>query len=170
MKIYLLSVLLVIFFTNPFVGFAGNNNDKLSAKGSSSGNSSENKVIQITQDDFIEKIFDYKNNKDWKYKGDKPAIIDFYAEWCGPCKLLAPILAELQEEYKGKIQVYKVDAEKNRELAAVFGVNAYPTIFFIPMEELPAGARGLLPKEELEKIIETHLKVSKYNGVTEFSK
>jgi len=168
MKICFLSILLGIFSLYSFSAFAENNNDKSSASNTSSTNNTNNKVIQMTQDDFIEKIFDYKNNKEWKYKGDKPAIIDFYAEWCGPCKMLAPILAELQEEYKGKIQVYKVDAEKNRELAAIFGVSAYPTIFFIPMgEEIPQGVRGLLPKAELEKIIESHLKVPKYEGVVE---
>ena len=158
MKPYFLSILLGLFSLYSFSAFAGDN----------SKNTTTNKVIQITQDDFIEKIFDYKNNSEWKYEGDKPLIIDFYAEWCGPCKLLAPILAELQEEYKGKIQVYKVDAEKNRELAAVFGVNAYPTIFFIPTgSAIPQGVRGLLPKEQLEKIIETHFKVSKYDGVVD---
>ena len=128
---------------------------------SSSTQKDDHKVISLNQNDFIEKIFDYKNNAEWKYKGDKPAIIDFYAEWCGPCKLLAPILAELQLEYKEKIQIYKVDAEKNRELAAVFGVSAYPTIIFIPMAATPASARGLLPKSELERIIGEFLKVSK---------
>ena len=121
----------------------------------------DHKVISLNQDVFIEKIFDYKNNKEWKYKGDRPAIIDFYAEWCGPCKKLAPILVELQQEYKEKIQIYKIDAEKNRELAAVFGVTAYPTIIFIPMNANPASAKGLLPKEELERIIREFLKVDK---------
>ncbi|MDR2928096.1 MAG: thioredoxin [Cytophagaceae bacterium] len=152
-----------LFLLQSFSGFAGNPLNSTSAGSSKSASEQENKVIQLTQDDFIEKIFDFKNSKDWKYKGKKPAIIDFYAEWCGPCKMLAPILVELQNEYKEKIQIYKIDAEKNRELAAAFGVNAYPTIFFIPMEDKPAGAKGLLPKEKLEEIIETYLKVSKHN-------
>jgi len=119
------------------------------------------KVITLDEAAFIDKVFDYKNNQEWSYKGDRPAIIDFYADWCGPCKQLAPILAQLQSEYGNKIQVYKVDAEANRELAAAFGVTAYPTMLFIPMDAEPAGARGLLPKEELERIINTYLKVEK---------
>ncbi len=125
------------------------------------GNSSSHEVISLNEAGFIESIFDYKNNKEWNYKGDRPAIIDFYAEWCGPCKQLAPILVEIQKEYGDKIQVYKIDAEKNRQLAAVFGVDAYPSLLFIPMQEKPGGAKGLLPKEELERIIETFLKVKK---------
>ncbi|HLW07726.1 MAG TPA: thioredoxin [Marinilabiliaceae bacterium] len=121
----------------------------------------EAKVITLDEAAFIDKVFDFKNNQKWSYKGDRPAIIDFYADWCGPCKLLAPILAQLQSEYGSKIQVYKVDAEANRELAAAFGVTAYPTMLFIPMDAEPAGARGLLPKEELERIISTYLKVEK---------
>jgi len=122
---------------------------------------STSQVISLDEASFILKVFDFKNSKEWAYKGDRPAIIDFYAEWCGPCKRLAPVLVELQQEYGDKIQVYKVDAEKNRELAASFGVDAYPTLLFIPMNEKPAGAKGLLPKEELERIIGTFLKVTK---------
>lgn len=118
-------------------------------------------VIALDEASFSEKVFDFRNNTEWNYKGDRPAIIDFYATWCGPCKRLAPILVELQSEYGEKIQIYKVDAEKNRELAAAFGVTAYPTVLFIPMDADPAGAKGLLPKEELERIIETFLKVTK---------
>jgi len=124
-------------------------------------NSDTPQVISLNEAAFIEQVFDFKTSKEWNYKGDRPAIIDFYAEWCGPCKRLAPILAELQQEYGDKIQVYKVDAEKNRQLAAAFGVNAYPSLLFIPMNDKPAGAKGLLPKEELERIIETFLKVKK---------
>lgn len=118
-------------------------------------------VIALDEASFAEVVFDFKNSSEWDYKGDRPAIIDFYATWCGPCKRLAPVLVELQSEYGDKIQIYKVDAEKNRELAAAFGVTAYPTMLFIPMDEDPAGAKGLLPKEELERIIETFLKVTK---------
>ncbi len=118
-------------------------------------------VIALDEASFAEKVFDFKNSTEWDFKGDRPAIIDFYATWCGPCKRLAPVLVELQGEYGEKIQIYKVDAENNRELAAAFGVTAYPTMLFIPMDADPAGAKGLLPKEELERIIETFLKVTK---------
>ncbi|HHU58291.1 MAG TPA: thioredoxin fold domain-containing protein [Bacteroidales bacterium] len=118
-------------------------------------------VIALDDAAFVDQVFDYRNNTEWAFKGERPAIIDFYADWCGPCKRLAPILVELQKEYGDKIQIYKVDAERNRELAAAFGVTAYPTMLFIPMDGDPAGARGLLPKEELERIIGEFLKVSK---------
>ncbi|MCL2073950.1 MAG: thioredoxin domain-containing protein [Marinilabiliaceae bacterium] len=152
----------VLIFISIGMVLSENNLEKNSEVSSFSSSQSENhKVISLNEKEFIEKVFDYKNNKDWKYKGDRPAIIDFYAEWCGPCKRLAPILVELQLEYKDKIQIYKVDAEKNRELAAIFGVTAYPTIVFIPMNTNPALAKGLLPKEELERIIGEFLKVTK---------
>ncbi len=118
-------------------------------------------VISLNDDGFVKHIFDYKNSQTWNYKGDKPAIIDFYADWCGPCKQLAPILANIQKEYGSKLQIYKIDAEANRQLAAAFGVTAYPTILFIPKNGDPAGVRGLLPKEELERIVSEFLKVEK---------
>ncbi len=127
----------------------------------SPANTPKNEVIELDESGFIKHVFDYKNNTEWNYKGDKPAIIDFYASWCGPCKQLAPILVSLQADYGGKIQVYKIDAEANRELAAAFGVTAYPTVLFVPKTGDPAGVRGLLPKEELEKIIGDFLKVTK---------
>jgi len=127
----------------------------------SSNEAKGSQVISLDEAGFAEKVFDFKNSKQWSYKGDRPAIIDFYATWCGPCKRLAPMLVEIQKEYGEKIQIYKVDAEKNRELAAAFGVTAYPTMLFIPMGADPAGAKGLLPKEEIERIIETFLKVTK---------
>ncbi|TCO06805.1 thioredoxin [Natronoflexus pectinivorans] len=131
------------------------------ANPSSAPAANANRVIELNEDSFIQKVFDFRNSETWEYKGDRPAIVDFYAVWCGPCKQLAPILEELQSEYGEKIQIYKVDAEKNRELAAAFGVSAYPTMIFIPMDADPAGARGLLPKEELERIIADFLNVEK---------
>ncbi len=118
-------------------------------------------VIHLTKATFKDLVFDFENNKEWKYNGTVPAILDFYADWCGPCKMLAPVLEDLQKQYGGKIQVYKINTETERELAATFGIQSLPTLVFIPMNEKPQAAMGFQPKEELEKIISEVLKVSK---------
>ncbi len=115
----------------------------------------------LTKDTFLEKVFNYTENKDWKFEGDKPAIIDFYADWCGPCKMIAPILEELSEEYKGKVDIYKVDTEAEQELAAAFAIRSIPSMLFIPMGAQPQMANGALPKVELERIISEVLQVEK---------
>jgi len=115
----------------------------------------------LTRDAFLEKVFDYTKNKDWKFEGDKPAIIDFYADWCGPCKMIAPVLEQLSEEYEGKIDIYKIDTEKEQELSAAFGVRSIPTLLFCPVGEEPQMANGALPKPDLEKVIAQVLKVTK---------
>ncbi len=94
-----------------------------------------------------EKIFDYDKNKDWKFEGELPAIVDFYADWCGPCKMVAPVLEELSGEYDGKINIYKVDTEAEQELAAVFGIRSIPSILFIPKNGQPQMSMGAMPKE-----------------------
>ncbi|MCX8010198.1 MAG: thioredoxin [Ignavibacteria bacterium] len=108
----------------------------------------------LTKETFLEKVFDYENNTEWKYNGELPAIIDFYADWCGPCKMVAPILEELSEEYAGKIKIYKVDTEVEQELAAVFGIRSIPSLLFIPMNDKPQMAMGALPKEAFVDIID----------------
>ena len=96
------------------------------------------KVIHINQSEFIEKVYDYKKNPDkWVYEGSKPAIIDFYADWCGPCRRLSPVLEKLAEKYKDKIVIYKVNTDKERELAAAFGITSLPTLVFIPLGDTP---------------------------------
>ena len=113
------------------------------------------KTITLTKADFLKKIFDYQSNpEDWDYLGDKPAIIDFYADWCAPCKIVAPILEELATEYAEEIYVYKVNTDKERELAAAFGINTIPSLLFIPMNEYPQMAQGALPKNTLKELIE----------------
>lgn len=101
----------------------------------------------LTKETFIEKIFDFENEKEWKYKGERPAIIDFYADWCGPCKTVAPIIEELSEEYKGKVDVYKIDTEDQQELSAVFGIRSIPSLLFIPMDAQPQMSAGAIPKD-----------------------
>ncbi|QEC69874.1 thioredoxin [Panacibacter ginsenosidivorans] len=114
-------------------------------------------TIQLTTQDFKEKIFNYETEQEWKYKGDIPAIIDFYADWCGPCKMVAPVLEELAKEYNGKLNVYKVNTEKEIELSAVFGIQSIPTFLFIPVDELPMMQPGAFPKKVFKEIIETRL-------------
>lgn len=133
----------------------------LSMKVAASNKGDETMAINITKEDFLKKVMDYKNNPtEWKYLGDKPAIIDFYASWCGPCKMLAPIMEELAKEYDGKMYVYKVDTEAEQELAQIFGIRSIPSILFIPMEGKPMMTQGALPKTELKKIISENLGVN----------
>jgi thioredoxin 1 len=107
----------------------------------------------LTKETFLEKVFNYEKNTEWQYEGDLPCIIDFYADWCGPCKIVAPILEELSKEYDGKINIYKVDKEKERELAAAFGIRSIPSILFCPKDGQPQMAMGALPKTSLVKAI-----------------
>ncbi len=114
----------------------------------------------LTNETFKSKVFDYEANKEWKFEGDKPAIIDFYADWCQPCKMVAPILEELQAEYVDKLVIYKVDTEAQQELSAVFGIRSIPSLLFIPSEGQPQMAAGALPKDSFKKVIADVLKVS----------
>ena len=114
-------------------------------------------VRYLTTAQFSESVFDYKNNKDWKFKGDKPCVIDFYTTWCGPCKRLAPIMEELSQTYCDQVVFYKVDTERERELAYLFGINSIPQVLYIPMEGKPMLLQGLYPKENIVQIIEEFL-------------
>lgn len=112
------------------------------------------KTIQINKQEFITQIIDFeKNPNEWIYLGNKPCIIDFYASWCGPCAMIAPILNELAEKYEGKINIYKVDTEVERELSAAFGIRSIPTLIFCPMNDNPHQFNGGMPKDEFERII-----------------
>lgn len=108
----------------------------------------------LTKQKFLEKVFDYEKNKEWNFQGELPCLIDFYADWCGPCKMVAPVLEELSETYKGKINVYKIDTEAEQELAAVFGIRSIPSLLFCPKDEKPQMAQGALPKDVLKDAIE----------------
>ncbi len=108
----------------------------------------------LTKQTFLEKVFNYEQNKDWKFEGDIPCIIDFYADWCGPCKMVAPVLEELSEEYAGKINVYKIDTESEQELAAAFGIRSIPSLLFCPKDAQPQMAQGALPKPALKEAID----------------
>ncbi|MCD6201921.1 MAG: thioredoxin [Bacteroidales bacterium] len=115
----------------------------------------------LTVETFKERVFDYTKDQEWNFKGDKPCIIDFWADWCQPCKMVAPIIEELSEEYKGKVNFYKVDTEAQQELAAVFGIRSIPSLLFCPKSEAPQMALGAIPKETFYKAIKEVLKVEK---------
>jgi len=110
-------------------------------------------TVHLTAKDFKEKVFNYETGKEWKYAGTLPAIVDFYADWCQPCKMVAPVLEDLAREYAGQIMIYKVNTEEEQELASVFGIQSIPTLLFIPKEGQPQAAMGALPKHSFEKAI-----------------
>jgi thioredoxin len=111
----------------------------------------------LTKETFLEKVFDYENSSEWSYRGELPAVIDFYADWCGPCKMVAPIIEELSREYEGKVSFYKVDTEAEQELAAAFGIQSIPSLLFIPKDGKPQMAAGALPKQTLQQVIDKEL-------------
>ena len=100
-------------------------------------------TIHLTKQDFLEKVMNYEVNKEWVFEGDKPCIIDFYADWCRPCKIAAPILEELAQEYAGQINIYKIDTQKEQELAAVFGIQSIPAFLICPKEGRPQMSAGI---------------------------
>ncbi|HEX2970341.1 MAG TPA: thioredoxin [Bacteroidales bacterium] len=104
-------------------------------------------VEQLTKESFLNKIFDYEKKSEWEFQGKKPCIIDFYAEWCGPCKMVSPVLEELASDYSGKLDVYKIDTEAELELASAFGIRSIPSFLFVPVKGQPQMAMGALPKE-----------------------
>ncbi len=122
--------------------------------GISYANNNGEKIVHLTKAEFLKKVMDYENNvNEWKYLGDKPAIIDFYADWCGPCKKLSPILEEIAAEYEGEVIIYKVNVDDERDIATAFGIRSLPTLFFVPKQGNPSMVEGFRPKEELYKVM-----------------
>jgi thioredoxin len=111
----------------------------------------------LNKQTFLEKVFNFEQNKEWKYEGELPALVDFWAPWCGPCRMVGPVLEELSEEYKGKVNIYKVNTDEEQELGGVFGIRSIPSLLFIPKEGQPRMAVGALPKEALIEAIEKEL-------------
>jgi thioredoxin 1 len=114
----------------------------------------------LTKETFLTKVFNFEKNKEWTYEGDLPCIIDFWAEWCGPCKAVGPVLEQLSNEYDGKIRVYKVNTEEEQELGSVFGIRSIPSLLFVPANDKPQMAVGALPKEALVSAINDVLGVA----------
>lgn len=112
-------------------------------------------TIHLTKKEFLQKVADFeKNPGTWKFLGDKPALIDFYAPWCGPCKMLSPVLDELSQEYSGKIDIYKINVDDEEELSMVFGIRSVPTLIFVPLEGAPQRAAGAMSKQQLVQAFE----------------
>jgi thioredoxin 1 len=118
-------------------------------------------VEHLTKETFLNKVFNYENNKEWKFEGEKPCIIDFYADWCGPCKTVGPVLEELAKDFDGKLDVFKVNTEEEQELASAFGIRSIPSFLFVPSEGQPQMAMGALPKETFIKAFKDVLGVEK---------
>jgi thioredoxin len=118
-------------------------------------------VEHLTKETFMEKVFNYEVSKEWKFEGDKPCVIDFYADWCGPCKAVAPVLEELAKEYDGELNVYKVNTEEEQELASAFGIRSIPSFLFVPATGQPQMAMGALPKDTFVKAFKDVLGVGK---------
>lgn len=159
MKLKSISILLLIFtMTLPACG-SGKGGGEVSANSETPASSKTNvKTIKLTKAEFLKRVVNYEGNpNEWKYLGDKPAIIDFYADWCGPCRSLAPVLEQLASEYEGDIYIYKVDTEVERELASAFAIRSIPTMVFVPMGEDPQVAQGALPKNVIKEAIEKTL-------------
>lgn len=114
-------------------------------------------VQQLTTERFIDKVFDFNGAEEWNFRGSLPAIIDFYADWCGPCKAVKPLLEELSEEYEGRIHIYKVDTDSEIELSEMFGIQSIPSFLFIPQSGAPLMQAGAFPKNVFKEVIEDYL-------------
>ncbi len=118
-------------------------------------------IEHLTVETFKEKVFNYEADKEWKFEGGKPCLIDFYADWCQPCKVVAPILEELAVEYGDKLDIYKINTEEQSELSAIFGIKSIPSFLFVPLNDKPQMAMGALPKNSFETAIKDVLKIEK---------
>ncbi len=114
----------------------------------------------LTKDTFLQKVFNYEKNQEWKFEGEIPCVIDFWAPWCGPCRAVAPVIEELSKEYAGKVNFYKVNTDEEQELAGAFGIRSIPSLLFVPKTGQPKMAVGALPKENLKKAVEEELLVA----------
>ena len=157
------NIVIILSFAGLLIFGACSNSNGTRAQGNGESDAAataevSGKTIHLTSTTFKEKVMDYEVHTDqWVYAGDKPCIIDFYADWCKPCKMIAPIMDELAAEYKDEIYIYKVDTQKERELAQVFGIRSIPAVLFVPMEGKPQMSQGALPKETYRQAIDNFL-------------
>jgi len=114
----------------------------------------------LTKDSFLQKVFDYERNKEWKFEGKLPCIIDFYADWCGPCKMVEPVLQELAQEYQGKLNIYRIDTDAQQELAAAFGIQSIPSLLFVPLNDKPQMSTGALPINAIKRAMSEILNIA----------
>ena len=150
----LLSVFAIVLATTACAGNSGENKKN----NESTKEDSKMEVVALNKADFLKKVYNYEASpKDWKFEGSRPAIVDFYATWCGPCKMMHPILEELSKEYSGKVDIYQIDVDKEQDLAAAFGIRSIPTLLMIPMKEEPRIMQGALTKDQLKKAIDEFL-------------
>lgn len=150
-KIAFLVLLLGSFTLNGCGNNAGGNNNTASTEGT---------VVALTSDTFKQLVWDYqKSPKEWVFSGDQPVIIDFYADWCRPCKMVAPIMEQLAAEYKGKVRIYKVNTDQQRELAGLFNISSIPAVLFVPKAGKPQMSVGAMQKDAYENAIKTVLNV-----------
>ncbi|MDR2231985.1 MAG: thioredoxin [Tannerella sp.] len=148
-KILFFTAILALFFACGNAPGSEQNKDLSTNKSNKKMN-----TIHLTTAEFKAKVFNYEENSDWKYEGDKPCLIDFYADWCGPCRMVAPVLEELAEEYEGKIYIYKIDTDAEQELASVFGIRSIPSLLFVPMNGEPQMAQGAMGKADFKRAID----------------
>lgn len=156
----LTSALLTLFWLSSCGGTAESKDTTTGITGTeasdkTAGDVTGGKPIHLTKAEFLTKVYDFEKSPDtWVYNGSKPCIIDFYADWCKPCKMVAPIMVELASKYEGKIDIYKINTDEERELAQAFNIRSIPTILFCPVKGQPQMTQGALPKETFEKVIQ----------------
>ena len=154
-KIAILFLLTAFVFSGCSAKGSDKDNAKLASVKQTTKTTNKMGTIHLTKEEFLQKVANYEANpQEWKYLGDKPCLIDFYADWCGPCKAVAPILEELAKEYDGQIYIYKIDTDAEQELAGAFGIRSIPSLLFVPMEGKPQMSMGAMPKNQLKEAID----------------
>ncbi len=157
-RAYLFTLIFSIIIVSSCGNAANNNSANSNSTASTKADQNKIKPEHLTLETFKEKVWDFETNPDeWIYKGDVPAIIDFYADWCGPCKIIAPIMEELANKYKGRVKIYKIDTDKEQDLARAFGIRGIPSVLFTPLEGRPMMQSGAMQKQDYIKIIEEQL-------------